>query len=405
MPQIKKSFVLVVTTISLSLHLILTSLPGFKVDVEAWLAWAIRLNDLGLLKFYSQQVWTNYTPGYLYILRVLGFINGLFNLPGDIFYFLLKLPAIISEIILGLLVYSEVKKTSKSFAPATLILLLLNPAFIFNSSVWGQIDGVLTLLMYLSVYFLKKHQLIFSSVLLGLSILIKPQALALVPIFGLFAIKNFSPKSLAKLTLPAVATMFLLSLPFFINRPITGFLELISHMSGDYPYTSLFAFNLWGGVGFWLSDLQKFGPLTYQQIGLLLFVIYWIIILLVYFKKGIGIYSLAALACLSFYFLPTRVHERYLYPALVFILLSASEIKNKWLLLMQAILSLTYTLNLYFVYVYYNEFFYKLPQVLYNPILYPLLNDHGKAFSVLSTTIFVIISIVIITGNAHKEAD
>jgi dolichyl-phosphate-mannose-protein mannosyltransferase len=400
----KDYFLLWFIFLGLFIRLALAFYPGFKIDIDAWFAWAIRLSEVGLSKFYSEQLWTNYTPGYLYILFIQGLIKNLFQLNDGQFFFFLKLPAIIAEIILGLIIYFEVlTRSTKKYAYAASGLILLNPALIFNSAIWGQIDGFLSLFMILAIIFLKHNKLFLSSVFFGCALLIKPQALAIAPIYFLFTLKNFSIKNLLKITLPGLIMVFLFSLPFFISSPLTGLFTLLSKMTSDYKATSLFAYNFWGVVGFWIDDSQKWFNLAYQHWGLLLTALYWLILSFFYFKKSIGLYSLASLATLAFYFLPTRVHERYLYPAIPFIALSFGLLKNKKIFALGAILSLTYFLNLYYVYVYYNEFYLNLPKLLYLPPLYDFLDKNGKALSVLSSLVFVSITLLIYIHDYNKK--
>lgn len=388
----------------LIIRLTLIPLPGFKIDVDTWAAWASRVYELGFSNFYSDKIWTNYTPGYLYILWFLAFIKNIFHIDNSFFYLVLKLPSIISEIILGMVIYQLLVKKSVVWARLAAITVLFNPAFIFNGAVWGQIDGLLSLLMMLSIYYLNQKKLIFSSIYFGLSFLIKPQAVALLPVFGLFLIKNLSTRNLVQLSLPSLMIIFLFSSPFFINQPILGLPQLFAKMVSDYSYTSLFAYNLWGIIGFWISDSQLWNGLSYQTWGYILFLSYWIIIGYFYFRKKLSVYGLATLATLGFFFLPTRVHERYLYLALLFLILTAAILKSRMLLILTAILSLIHFLNLYYVYVYYNEFYLKMPKILYNPTVYNLLDAYGKSLSLLSTAIFILVSIMIIKSNhEHKK--
>ncbi|MBI2020351.1 glycosyltransferase family 39 protein [Candidatus Daviesbacteria bacterium] len=389
---------LIIILLGFFIRIYLSFLPGFKFDIGTWFAWAIRLNEVGLSQFYSDQIWTNYTPGYLYILKILGFLKNLLKFPDQIFYLILKLPAIFSEIILGYFIYCLVRKNYSIFtARFSAALVLLNPAFIFNSAVWGQIDGLLTLFMLLTIYYLNKKRSILSSIFLGLAFLIKPQAIAILPVVVLILIKKFSVTNLLKLSLPTILIVFLLSLPFFVSTPIRGILELILKMISDYSYTSAFAYNLWGIVGFWISDSDQWFSFSYQSFGLILLGIFWLIVLFTH--KGLSIYSLAALATLSFFFLPTRVHERYLYPALIFLILCLPQIKSKIFLVALIVLNLIHLLNLYHVYVYYNELYLNSAKILYNAILYSLLEAQTKILSLISTILFVIITFYIIKNK------
>lgn len=353
---------------------------------------------MGILNFYSDQIWTNYTPGYLYILSLLGFIKNLFSINDTFFYLILKLPSIIAEIYLAFFIYQQIVKKSLFWARITAIAILLNPALIFNSSIWGQVDGILTLFIFISIYFLYNNQLIFSAIFIAISFLIKPQAIAVLPVFAFFTISNLRFSTFFKFLLPFSTTLFVFSLPFF-GKNLLGFPQLFFKMTSDYPQTSLFAYNLWGVVGFWIADNVKWGILSYQQWGYLLYGAYWVILTHLYFRKKISLVPLTTLALLSFYFLPTRIHERYLYPAITFLFLFAALKKSLGLFLLTTLLSTVHFLNLYYVYVYYNELFLKSPRILYNPMLYNLLDSHGKTLSFISTVIFLLISIMILKAN------
>ena len=391
---LKDRFLIITILLGFLIRVILIFLPGFKVDVDAWFAWSERLTFLPLSQFYSDQIWTNYTPGYLYVLYFLGILKDLLGINSQLFYLVLKLPSIIAEIILAIFIYKKILRNTK-WAKLAALAIILNPAFIFNSAVWGQIDGVLTIAVVLSVYFLDRKNLILSSIMLGISFLIKPQTIALLPAFGLFIIYNFSTKNLSKLVLPAVVTVFILSWPFSPSQPVIGIINLFSKMVGDYSYTSAFAYNFWGGVGFWIPDNWLWLGIPYQLWGYFLLTAFWVLIFLTGRHK-LSLYSLAALATLSFFFLPTRVHERYLYPAILFLIVVVSKIKSVKLLLMVVILTFLHFLNLYYAYVYFNEFYYKMPKILYNPTLYNFLDNYGGQISVLSTLIFILISIMIV---------
>lgn len=392
---------LVISLIGLGLitRLLLAVLPGFRIDVDAWFAWAQRLNQLGFANFYSDQIWTNYTPGFLYLLGLLGWIKNLLQINDSLFYLVLKLPSILAEMTLAVFIYQWFINKSKTWAKIALMAILFNPAFIFNSAVWGQIDGLFSLALVLSIYFLMQQRFIFSSIFLALGLLIKPQAIFLLPVFGLYLLKNFSLKNFFQLSLPLIFTTFLISLPFFPNLPFTGLINLIYKMLGDYPLSSLYAYNFWGISGFWINDSNLWNGLTLKTWGYLLYIFYWIMIIFLYFEKKISLYSLATLATLGFFFLPTRVHERYLYPAISFLILTAVTLKSRLLLILTVCLSLIHFLNLYYVYVYYNEFYLKMPKLLYHPTLYNLLDTQGRSLSFLSTTIFVLISLVIAKLN------
>lgn len=379
------------------IRIILIPTSGFKIDTDAWFAWALRLNEGGFNNFYSEQVWTNYTPGFLYILSLLGVLKEVLNISDPNFYLILKFPTIISEILLGLLAFKIVEETvNKKWALLISSLILFNPSYIFNSSIWGQIDGILTFFLLISIYYLDKQRLTQSSLAYSLAFLIKPQAIAIAPIFILYLLKNTKRANFWRLFLPGSLVVILLSFPFFQSNPLFGIYSLFLKMVGDYPYNSMFAYNLWGSLGFWINDLTKFLNLSYQYWGYILFSIYWIYLIFLYFKKDISLYTLSALSLMAFYFLPTRVHDRYLYPALTFLFITSALYKSKVILVLSILLTIIHTLNLYYVYIYYNMFHLNLETNFYYQPLYDFLNkDGGLILSVVSTLTFLIISLII----------
>lgn len=383
------------------IRLIFASFPGFHVDTDTFFAWSVRAFDLGLPNFYSKDVWTNYTPGMIYLFYLLGAIRELFSISDQYFYFVLKLPSIISDLGLSYLVYLILRKAvSKKMALYGLTFCLFNPVLIFNASIWGAFDAFMTLFLFLSVYYLAQRKLILSSIFFGISILVKPQAIAIGPVFLFWLIYTFSQKTIVnnflKLSLPGILTVFVLSLPFFPSDPLFGFLNLFIQMAQDYKGNSMFAYNLWGVFGFWIDDSTLLGPLSYRTWGIILMAVFWIYFFVLFYKKRISdVYTLATLGFLAFFFLPTRVHERYLFSAIPFLILISVYLKNRILIYSTILLSLLHTINLYYVYIYYNEFYLKLPKVLYIPGFYESLESYGKILSAFSTLIFIAIIITI----------
>lgn len=392
----KDRFLILSLLLGLIIRLLLTPVTGFKFDVDTWFAWAQRLNEVGFTNFYFDKVWTGYPPGFLYILSSLGFIKNLFNISDPNFYLVLKLPSIFAELILGLVIYQIIPDKLKLWKKLALIIVMLNPAFIFNSAVFGQFDGLFSLIVFLVVFYLQKNKLILSSVLLGLAFLFKPQAILLFPLLLFFILKNFSMKAFVELFLPATFTIILGFLPFFPTSPINGPINLISTLLGFYPYNSIFAYNLWGILGFWVKDNNIFMNISYQNWGYILFSIFWISVFFIHQKKKLSLYSIATLAGLSFFFILTRMHERYLYPGLVFLMFFSVTKKSVFLTILTIALSLIHFLNLYYVYIYYNQFYLKIPQIIYNVVLYNFADKNIPVISLFSTLIFFLISISIL---------
>lgn len=387
---LKDRFLTLTLALGLLIRLALSILPGFKFDIDTWFAWAQRLNEVGFPNFYSDKIWTTYTPGFLYILAFLGYLKNLLQIPDGYFFIVLKLPSIIAEVMTGYISYLIIP--NKHWKKIALIFVIFNPAFIFNSAVFGQFDGLFSLVLLLSVYFLIQKRLVLSSIFYALAFSLKPQAIIVIPVFLFFMLKNLSIKNIIKLTLPAILTTELSFLPFFSTNLINGPVNLILNILNTYPYASIFAYNLWGIFGFWVPDNKAFLNTSYQNWGYILLIFFWVVVIYVYIKiKKLSFFALAVLSSLSFFFLVTRMHERYLYPSLIFLILFATLKKSKLLLYFVLILTIIHFLDLYYVYIYYTQFFLKENSVLYNPDLYNLLENNITIISFFSTIVFFVI--------------
>lgn len=387
------------------IRLIFATFPGFHVDTDTFFAWSVRAFDLGLANFYSKDVWTNYTPGMIYLFYVLGFIRNLFSISDEFFYFVLKIPSIIADLILSFLIYRVLlKSVSRKLALYGLAFCLFNPVLIFNASIWGAFDGFMTLFLFLAVYYLAKKKLLLSSIFFGISVLVKPQAIAIAPVFAFWLLRNFSIKNIWQLSIPGFLTIILLSVPFFPSDPFFGFFNLFIQMAQDYKGNSLFAYNSWGILGFWIDDGTNLLFFPYRIWGIIFMAVFWLYFFYVFFRnKILDVYLLSTLGFLAFFFLPTRVHERYLFSAIPFLILVSVYLRSRILILSTVFLSLLHTINLYYVYIYYNEFYLQLPKTLYLPGFYEGLEQYGKLLSAISTVFFVIIIVTIAKYVMRKK--
>jgi Gpi18-like mannosyltransferase len=182
--------------------------------------------------------------------------------------------------------------------------------------VWGQFDAVYTFFLVFSLMLALKSKPIPSAVIFALGLLTKPQGIALLPLIVLLIYKKNGVKPLLYSIVAFTATIFLVVLPFEgIGNPITF---LIKNYSTGYLYynvTSVNAFNLWGLFGLWVNDGYLF------FVGWALFGAVAAFTLFVVHKRLkvsgdlIAIFA-AFMLFFAFFMLPTRIHERYMFPAI-----------------------------------------------------------------------------------------
>src|SRR5260221_11338343 len=86
--------IFVILGLSFMARIILSPFGTLSLDQNTFFAWSLRLTEVGFSKFYFG-AWSDYLPGYLYALAVLGQINKLNIIPLTLLY---KLPGIFSDI-------------------------------------------------------------------------------------------------------------------------------------------------------------------------------------------------------------------------------------------------------------------------------------------------------------------
>lgn len=266
---------------------------GFSSDISCFYCWALRAFEGGLPGFYSEEYFSDYPPGYIYILYFAGALLSLFKSsflsPSSLI--IIKLPAIICDLITGLLVYRYASKRNNSMAVLLAAFYLLDPAIIQNSSVWGQVDSVFTLALVLMCIFLTEKKTIPAYFAFAAGILIKPQTLIFSPLIILGIYENVFRGGVKKGKLvkelicgiSAVGLMLAAFLPFGIEKVIQLYISTMS----SYPYVSVNAYNFWSMLGLnWVpQDTSLIGPITYKMVGTAVILLICIFSAVVFLKR------------------------------------------------------------------------------------------------------------------------
>ncbi len=335
----------------------------------------MHLHSLFFIPFYSADYFSDYPPGYIYILYPIGMLLELFGLEfmSEGSLFLITLPAVICDILTGIVIYRLAAKKSDRSAAAFSAAYLFNPAVIQNSSVWGQVDSVYTLAAVLMCIFLYEKKPVQSYFVFAAGILIKPQMLIFTPLLlwgiyenvfaGGFDKSKFIKNLLCGLS--AVGCMAIACLPFGITKVIRQYLSTLD----SYPYVSVNAYNFWSLLGLnWTHQDEPFiGQITYKQIGTLVIPAICIFAAVILFKrKGFSdrYWTAGAFIISAMFIFSIRMHERYLYPVMVFLLLAYLENKDKRFMVSYILMSVLMYLNVWHVLKYYNSVIYGDPGII-----------------------------------------
>ena len=327
---------------------------GFDNDTACFAAWADRIYQVRPAAFYSSEVFTDYPPGYMYVLWLSGAVSHLLHLEqySVPHLLLLKLPAILCDMACGLLLYRTAsKKQTQNCAFFLCLAYLFNPAVILNSSVWGQVDSVLALIAALMCLYLVQGRMYAAYIAFGAGVLIKPHMLLFAPVLFAGFLDHVVFQEISKDAahtaalrarriahsclqgLTVLGGMVILCLPFGLENVWSQYFNTVS----SYPYAAVNACNFWGLWGLnWVSQDETFLgiPIRLLGWGALFAGVAGVLFLSLRSRKQRDKYPFlgALFICIAFLF-SVRMHERYLYPALLLLLL-AFVLRSSGLLLL-----------------------------------------------------------------------
>ena len=361
-------------TVAFILRLILSPYGTLYLDFNSWVGWSHRLTEVGFSRFY--EAWSDYLPGYLYVLWFLGQLKNIFpHFPYEILY---KLPSILADLVTAYLIFSLLKNLlNEKKALLVSAFYLFNPAILANSTLWGQADSFSTMLVVLAFYLLWQEKYLLSSTFFSIAFLTKPQSIIFLPFVFLPLVKKKKLKTAGIFLFVFLGLFVLAFLPFAGAQNLIVFIwERLGNTFNQYPFTSVNAFNFWALVGgFWRTDGQVAFLFTPKQWGILIFGFINVVLLLFLWKRGTKnneidfkrlFFSLALVSAAAFLFL-TRVHERHLFPFFAFLAITAGLEPKLWFVYL--FYSLIYILNLRFSFVWITQDFREIfPRVLVNLI-------------------------------------
>lgn len=280
-----------------------------------------------------------------------------------------KMAAVIADFGCAYFIYkiSLLISGNKKLATGSAIFFLFFPASWYLSAYWGQVDSIWSFFVLLSVYALLKEKTFIAVFFAGISILFKQTAVLFFPLILFYGLKK---KKIEAITL-ALAVLFFLTyavyLPFLPNNTFASAFGLyLKSFRGEIDYLVANAFNFWalffgfepkpvnvlflGFPAFW------WGYFIFTMTALLVIGKLFNNLTKMNFLKAVFLFLQSA-----FLLLP-RIHERYFFPAFIFLCILIG-IENRWRKY-GTILSILFLLNLY------NLWFY--PEI---PILISLLKN------------------------------
>ena len=415
--SVRASPILLVLALGLLVRLGAAALPGFGIDLGTFQFWGTNLAEQGPWNFYDSGFLSDWTPGYLYVLWLIGSLDSLFAFSGDQFWYTLKLPSIAADLASAYLLYRILEGHKLGIRTGAAALYLLHPVILLVGPVWGQVDSMLAFFLLLTVYYLARKRTLMAAVVYTVGFLVKPLAIGALPVFVFWGLRDeirqvlpnlpetAEPlpraiafgRGLAARVWPAVAAALLaallLLLPFFPSNPF-AIIGQLQDATEVYPFNSFYAYNFWGLTGWLKSDQLTFWGLAYRWWGIILYAAASISIIWTFRDaKGPGPLALGtALSVLAFFLFMTRMHERYLFASILLLMTAGFAMNSRAIWAVLGVLSVVQFFNVYFAYINFTSMpFETEDNYLRVGWLFTWINDNVFLLSLLATLMFPVL--------------
>lgn len=357
-----------IVVIGIATRLFFTPMEGYGFDIGVNRGWAASAAHFGLIHSYRVQLYGNMLPNYpplsLGIFDVVGKIIGAgdttFNEESMLFHIAIKIPGILADAIICVLLFFCLKRAGKRDIICLLgsLVYALHPAVIYDTAVWGQSDAIVVIFIVAALLAVASERWILSGVMCALALLSKPHAMLFAPLFAYVFL--LQPKAFVRAFSAFALTMFVALLPFALGGSGQQVLGVYTHSVGYYPTLTSGAYNLWWSLfADKANDIQDttlfFGTLPYRTFALGLFAVLYATLLSsfrsAFWKKQksehlnvLMLLAIAALVNQAYFTFNVEMHERYLFPYMALGL--PMLFFNKRTALMYVLTSLCFFINL-----------------------------------------------------------
>lgn len=308
---------------------------GFSTDLDTFKSWASITNQVGFSQIYRQDIFLDYPPGYLYVLAFLDKLRLALNvnISSQAATLIIKLPSIFADLCCaGVLLYLGKKRLGDKSGLMLAGAYLFCPAVLVNSAQWGQADSFCTGILLASLLLLYREKYELSAVIYGIAIACKPQMLIFAPAYLFFTINQKRWIRLITGVACAISGILLVSLPFTHDFNFMWLLNKYRSTLEYYDYYSVNAYNFWSLIGNNWKNLPQ--GIMEAVVTFLAPVTATVVcgFIMLRSKRKDSVFAGVFVLMTVMYAIGIKMHERYLFPALLFILLAFIFVKDKGLL-------------------------------------------------------------------------
>lgn len=337
--------------------------PGYRVDINCFEAWSSRLATTGPLNFYDPgNYFCDYPPIYLMLLTAVEWLRRLLDIAydGTLHRMLIRIWPIVCDLLTAALIYRVGKKRLGETSAAALgTLHAFNITGMAISAAWGQADSVLTLLLAVTLLLAIEKKWTPALICYALAVLTKPQALLFAPVGVTFFLCDVirMPKKRVKLLASAgigLGVAYLVLLPFSIGlydsaaklaSPALFLIDLFTGTTSGYSYMTVNALNLYALLDMNWANTANHSVLYAAAWAMMIAGIAYGCWLTVVSKSRRNVLLTSATVISLIFAFGPMMHERYLYPCIVLLMLYYALGRDRRVLYSALITTATLFLN------------------------------------------------------------
>jgi hypothetical protein len=319
--------------VGLLIRVILAPAPGLAGDLDQFVLWVHGIAVNGWGNAYDQNLSFPAVMGWIW--GALAFVQPAFATVSDAadpaIRALMKVPACLADVGLAAGVAWWFRGRPKLAIAAT-VAALLWPATWYISAWWGQYEPIYVLPVLVALLAARARRPGLAAALLAIGLMTKPQALPLAVPFAAWFLATGGWRGAVRVAAIAATVAALAWLPFVAaGGPMNYLRNLSGYQDTIFSVLSLRAWNPWwllqevgAGGGFVADRTAILGPVTFRLVGLAAAGVVALVVFVGVYRRPTAAnlaMGLAAIALGAFITL-TTMHERYAYPALVFLLLA-----------------------------------------------------------------------------------
>lgn len=324
--------------------------PGYVIDLvffTRWLRLAARDGLAGALSAPS-----SYPPLTMYVLTLLGHFARTGDLPTiapalGVEWYALRFISVTFDVLTIATLYALGRRVAKPGAACGVALLYaLCPGGIYLTGWWNQIDAWFVLPMLLATWWLARRRVPLGWAALAVAFGFKSQALLLLPLFvvGTWRWHTGAARARALLSGGLAFGLVLVAIftPIALGGQISTLVARMSQPTRELNWISLSSHNLWYALTPRARDVLYaehrdegaflIGGVSFRDAGLALLAVgYAAILSRLYLRsRPDDLFLAAGLAWLTLFILATRMHIRYIFPALALLLVAGYRQRRAW---------------------------------------------------------------------------